>query len=544
MKIKLSIILFTALLVFQGCDDELEILPTDSISSATLYNTEAGALAGLTGIYSRLIFLYKDGNFAAYPSVNTDEGVSTRWVTQASAYLRNDFTTNENGILQAWTRLYEGINASNAFINNLANSALEESVKLAFTAEARFLRGLYYLELQKAFGGSEGIPMPLEETNNQPLPRTPGIDVYKQIITDLEFAEQHLPLDADTTPGRAGKGAAQGLLARAYLYMAGEPINAPGAYEKAREWSKKIMDDGFHELNPSYSDIFTQLAQEKYDKKEMLFQIAFYNNDTNRYMASFASNMGFLTNDVECGRSYPLVHVPINMTLKYREDPTDERGLWNASPYSIPNKKNCEFKTTPNQYNYVASKYRGYLMNSFVNIWGVHHWPYLRFSDVVLMYAEAENHLNPGSSEALAAVNSVRNRAKATPLTEINLELIQEERKLELCYEGLRRYDLVRWGILTQKVEQTKTIIQQYALSSFPNEDWTIYGEPNLGPDGIPLSGDEPDDPKIRKNSLGGSLVERMYYGYNNYNETQHKILPIPEVEVGANPHLDQTQGW
>ena len=64
--------------------------------------------------------------------------------------------------------------------------------------------------------------MQLEETIGELLPRTSGIDVYKQIIADLELAEKDLPEDADVTPGRAGKGVARGLLARAYLYIAGE----------------------------------------------------------------------------------------------------------------------------------------------------------------------------------------------------------------------------------------------------------------------------------------------------------------------------------
>ena len=205
---------------------------------------------------------------------------------------------------------------------------------------------------------------------------------------------------------------------------------------------------------------------------------------------------------------------------------------------------NCELSAINNQFAYPASKYRRKLESNNTNTsYGSHHWPVLRFSDVLLMYAEAENKLTPGSALALNAVNRVRNRAKATPLNTITEEAIQEERLLELCFEGHRKYDLVRWGILEQKVNETKTIMEALAGNpNFINDDWTSYGEPNLGPDGIPESGDEPAVRNIRKNSLHSSF--NYYDGYNDFDANKHYILPIPEQELGVNTNLRQTTGW
>ena len=140
------------------------------------------------------------------------------------------------------------------------------------------------------------------------------------------------------------------------------------------------------------------------------------------------------------------------------------------------------------------------------------------------MYAEAENKLDPGSVAALDAVNQVRNRAKATPLVgPITEALIQEERRLELCFEGLRKYDLIRWGILEEKVNETKAALQ--AANGSENTDWPIYGTGN---------------PVTRTNTMENYYLD----GYNNYVDSKHQLLPIPEQEIGANDLIKQNPGW
>lgn len=544
MKIKILILVIFTSLIFQGCDDQLEIAQNDNITSENLYNTESGALAGLAGAYSVIVKVYRQSIInAQYPTNFTDEGHYNR--KGPKNILKNNFTSSDPTLNSIWGDYYQAISATNTFLTNLKESSLEESVKEGFLAEGRFLRAFVYFDLQKAFGGIEGIPMPLEETSKQLLPRTLGIDVYQQIISDLEYAEQYLPNDAETTPGRAGKGAARGLLAKAYLYIAGEPFNEAGAYEKSRDWSRKIVDDPFYALNPSYQDVFDQLAMEQYDKNEMIFQVgfSFASLDTNQ-SSKIGSAFGMLVHDEGCGKGYAITYATISLILKYRSDPSDERGMWNTSPYYVPRDNDCNFTAINTQFGYAASKYRRFLeSNSTNSSYGSHHWPILRFSDVLLMYAEAENKLNPGSTEALAAVNKVRNRAKATPLTEIYEELIQEERLLELCFEGHRKYDLVRWGKLAEKVAETKLMMQTLSTDvNFINEDWSIYGEPNVGPDGIPLSGDEPAILDIRRNTLLSSF--NYFDGYNDFDSSKHYILPIPEQELGVNTNLKQTTGW
>ncbi len=526
MKTKFLILTIVSLLFVQGCDDKLDILPVDGIGSATLYQNDAGALAGLMGIYSRIVRAYRESIInAMYPTSGTDEGFENRSVNRF--YLENSFASNNSQVLDAWTLLYEGVYSANIMISELEKSTgISEESKISFIAEARFLRGYLFFVLERNWGGINGIPLPMETTIKELLPRTKGVEVYAQIISDLEYAEQILPDIWDATPGRASKQTAQGLLAKVCLYRAGKPFANDGDYyTKARDWAKKIMDNGYQELNPSYEDIFNKLAQEEYDTKEVLFQIGyFFGNQDQQQSGKIGSTMGFKVDDGSChNRGFGLISATITLTDAYRSDSTDERGLWNTSPYYVPNNNNCEFATQFNQIAYPTSKYRRFLESGGTGSYGPHHWPVLRYSDVLLMYAEGENELNPGSPLALDAVNQVRNRAHATPLTAITKEAIQEERRLELCFEGVRKYDLIRWGILKQKIDETVAAL--HAADGSENTDWPIYGT---------------GSPATRTNSL------QPYYldAYTNYKDNKHQLLPIPEQETGANDLVTQNPEW
>ena len=544
MKIKNIFIIIISIGIFQACDSQLEIKQNDNITSENLYNTESGALAGLAGVYSRVVAVYREAIInAQYPTNFTDEGHHNR--SGLRDIRKNNFTASEPKLNDIWAFYYEGIAAANSMIIGLNNSTLSTEVKQEFLAEAYFLRAFIYFDIQKSFGGLDGIPMPLKETANQLLPRTKGIDVYKKIIEDLEFARKFLPEPTAVLEGRATKSAANGLLARAYLYMASAPFNETGAYEKARDFSKELIDNAYHKLNPSYEDVFNQLAMGNYEQQEMLFQIGFsYKNLDINQSSKLGSEFGMKIDDEACGKGFALTYITVPLILKYRSDPDDERGLWNAFPYFNTRNTNCELNTINNQFIYPASKYRRFLESDFTQTsFGPHHWPVVRMAEIYLIYAEAENKISPNSINALNALNSVRNRAKATPLNAVSDESIQEERLLELCFEGHRKYDLLRWNKLEEKVNETRIAMENYANDpNFINEDWFIYGEPNVGPDGVPQSGDEPAVLQSRRNTLNTAFT--YFDGYNDFDISKHYVLPIPEQELGVNTNLRQNSGW
>ncbi|TXD46759.1 RagB/SusD family nutrient uptake outer membrane protein [Polaribacter sp. IC073] len=552
MRIKFIIAtIFTAFLM-QGCDDQLDILPNDNISSETLYKTEAGALAGLAGAYSRVLQVYRDAIInGQYPTGWTDEGFYKRKGLQN--IIKNNFTASDPVLGRIWAQYYEGVAAANSLLIGVRNSELDEAVKLEYEAEARFLRGFLYFDIQKAFGGIQGIPMPLEAEfiTKELLPRTPGIDVYRQIIADLEFAEKHLPTATEAIGGRGNKSAARGLIARAYIFMATAPFNEAGAYEKAAAWSKKVIDDPYHELNPQYQDVFNELGRGNYETKETLFQIGFSLEGINPQLSNLGSGFGMLFEDENCatkgarlkGKAYGNTFANVTLVLKYRSDPDDERGLWNTLPFYNKRDGSCTLQLESSQFSYAASKYRRFLEpDPTFNSWGSHHWPVIRLSEMYLIYAEALVNTDP--AKALKAVNDVRNRANATPLTAISDEAIQEEYLLELCFEGHRKFDLVRWGILEETVYATRDAVRALeADTSFMNEDWVTFGEYSLDANDIPIiDTTNPTNTVPRRNTM--STNWSYYEGYEDFVPSKNYILPIPAQELGVNTNLKQTTGW
>jgi hypothetical protein len=124
------------------------------------------------------------------------------------------------------------------------------------------------------------------ETNKSPedilIPRTPAKEVYDFIVKEMEEAEALVPAAATVGfGGRVSKSAVRGVLARVCLFMAGHPINEHAKMAEARNWAKMVMDytteGGFrHELNPSFSQVFINYAQDLYDIKESIWEIEFW----------------------------------------------------------------------------------------------------------------------------------------------------------------------------------------------------------------------------------------------------------------------------
>ena len=141
------------------------------------------------------------------------------------------------------------------------------------------------------------------------------------------------------------------------------------------------------------------------------------------------------------------------------------------------------------------------------------NFPLLRYADVLLMYAEASNEINGVTTEAYDAVKSVRDRAGIKTRVASSYDkdsfrqLIRNERGRELCFESLRRYDLIRWGIYVQEMQNYKYWVQ--------DERWV-----------------RDTDMALFASRMGSSV------------KPMHIFLPIPSVELGVNDLLDQNPLW
>lgn len=419
-------------LLTQGsCKKFLETKPSDFLAPETYYNTEKELSYALTGVYDALgsSDLYGDNMF--YQFDITDEGVYGHAGVTAGVQVYN-FSSSDPIVFRTWETLYNGIGRANLVLENIDRPVMDDDKRKVIKGEALFLRGYFYFLLAQMWGD---VPLILNTTtspDDTQRPRAPLSEVYAQVLADLQEAEQLVqPIKALGFGGRANKSAVRGILARVCLYMAGYPLNDKSKYTDARNWAKKVIDDveAAHALNDSYNQVFINLAADKYDIGESLFEVEFWGNRSDAYTESgrLGSRNGIRCTNVDTG--YSLGRINATPRFYNRYEALDERRDWNIAPYIYGGSGNAERVYWPesNTWQRSCGKYRRMYevllpkSTSFTPI----NYPILRYADVLLMFAEADNELTATPSpEAINAVNLVRRRAFGKNIHGENLSVI------------------------------------------------------------------------------------------------------------------------
>ncbi|GGH20197.1 starch-binding protein [Sphingobacterium alkalisoli] len=524
----LPIFALISFLTLGSCDRFLDSVPKDFLSPENYYENEEQINFALNGVYDVL------GNRSMYGDVlisrmgtEADEGfyaVSTFRGPQVY-----DFSSSDPYVTNLWKILYDGINRANMVIGYIDKPELSSENRANILGQAKFLRAYYYFLLVSNWGSVPlitNISLPAENFNA----RQKSIDeIYAFITKELEEAEKLLP-DAKTVGfgGRVTKSAAQGILARVYLHMAGHPLNDKTKYQDVLTWSSKLIDGGFHRLNSSYEDIFIKYARDEYDIQESIWEVEFWGNTAGPYREGgrVGVNTGISTTNTTIGNTYGFIQVTARLYNSYAEG--DLRRDWAIAPWryqnvgGVPQETNWQPWPTHTLYQRHVGKWRRKyeLVTPKSTNDSPQNFPLLRFSDVLLMYAEAANELNSGpTSKAYEAINRVRRRGygfdefTANPLSDLTgldytsfFDELKKERSRELCFEALRKNDLIRWGVL----QSTMTTI----ADDFQN---------------------------------GTDIFSSLRYGglaASNVEEPKHLLLPIPAYEIGLKPYLQPNPGW
>lgn len=516
----------------------LDVDPQDIIVIEDYYDTQEKLEIALNGVYATLADgdLYGN-NMLGRMGLECDEGYENYNLDQTTVgyYV---VSAADVKILGYWRSLYEGINRANALLDNMHRAAnVDENIINNIRGQALFLRAYYYFMLVNKFGD---VPLILNlaestDTKNLQVPRTDAKIVYKKIIEDMEEASKLVSgAESYSGGGHVSKSAVWGILARVCLHAAGNPINDESQYEKAMIYADSVIQTGLHSLNPSYKQVFINYAQDKYDIKESIWEVEFWGNNTTSYTnvtGMVGRNLGIRNNNTQDTIGYAIGAVKKTDVLLnlyddiYTVKNKDLRKDWNIALYFYRiNPDN------PTQSNKIASagafdgycgKYRReyeILLPKSPTSTPI-NFPLLRYSDVLLMYAEAVNQkASPKTNEIANAyeyINMVRRRGYGVttneyditstdyPVGEQLLEFIQNERARELCFETLRKTDLVRWNIFYERM--------QYTLSLVPTGTSVVY-------DGA-----------------------RAFY----QNVTPRDVIwPIPSYEMGVNKELVQNTGW
>lgn len=510
------------LLMAPGCKKFLSTLPTDFTSVENFYGTEEELEQALAAVYSTL---NRETTFGRNLTCELAHGSDELFYKRDNTTLtpaKYDHDPADAAIQLTWAELYSGINRANLLLANLHRPDMDETARNRIRGEVLFLRAFFYFQLVHHWGDIPVYLTPTLSGEQVDFPRTGQREVYELILKDMKEAEGLVPpISAYTFSGRITKTAVQGILTRVCLKMAGQPLNDAGKWAEAKYWASKVIASGEHRLNPDYAQIFRNHTQDIYDTKENIWEIEFAGNITINPLlrgGHFAKYFSIRNSSNELyGYGF---YGPPGIHYKRYDDPKDVRrnrniATFRYNPVSTGNPGDTiAWNPTPatQLYNRDAGKWRVYeeLLSPKNRNVGPTNFPVLRYADALLMFAEADNEINGPTDSVYWALNEVRMRAKAylyhrqnAPTKEVLRDVLREERARELCYEGLRKFDLIRWGIFVETIRKTAA--------------------------------------DFAANAQSGLQYAVRYY--NNVNE-RHLYLPIPSRELTLNKSMTQNPGW
>lgn len=449
-----------SIVVMMSCSKILEKSPESNFTPDNFYKNAEDAKAAVNAVYDQMNTndMYNQVMWIIQDQ-STDDcewGGGRSTANQPKNDLdKYTFTPATVTFQTLWSSCYRAINRCNAALDRIPSISMDDALKTRLLAESKFMRAFYYFTLVRLFGD---VPLVLKETtslNNLQVARNTTEEVYKQIIQDFTDAEAVLPVSYSAAEkGKATKGAAKAFLAKVYLTRE--------EWAKASAKAKEVMDLGAgYDLWTNFADAFA-IANE--NGKESVFEI-----QANGLVGEGSLMQGYMRPPFD----------RVNNIAGFGDDPPTQ-SIYNAYQNGDL-RRNATLRLysatgTPAAPAAIAfpcyvSKYLD--PSATGNNDGNNNYPVIRFADVLLMYAEALNEQGAGNTEAYAAVNRIRKRAGLSDLSGLSQSAFRDsvliERRLELAFEGHRRYDLLRTKrLVSAMTAQNPTIVVKPHQTLFP----------------------------------------------------------------------------
>ncbi len=494
MKLKTYIPALSVALGVAVTSCDLEVESPSALDSTTIFEDLTMANAAVMGVHQSFgeTNSYR-GRFLPYYGLNTDiEWINSGTTTkpQEEKYnlcWYNPTATNSimNTDNNAWAKFYEGIERLNKCIEGLrASSKIGESDFQQLLGEALTLRAYIYLDLVKAWGDVPARFEPIT-SETQYLPRSSRDDIYVQLLADLEEAEDLVawPNSNDFTNSveRVSKSFVKGFRARVALYAGGysqrkdgirlsNSIDRTEMYQIALAECKDVIEAGYNTLG-EFQDNFENLCQDNVNAgNESIFEIPFSDG---RGRVLYTYGIKHQSKDLYTGQAQGGVNGPVP-TLYYDYDVDDVRRDVTCVPYQWANVSD-DASVAKQELNSAKKWCFGKLRYEWMtrrvtstNDDGI-NWQVMRLADVYLMAAEAANELGdistawsymePVLSRALPADKVSELQAKYTASKDAFFEGIVDQRKFEFAGEMVRKADLIRWNLLTEKLTEAKSAL-------------------------------------------------------------------------------------
>jgi starch-binding outer membrane protein, SusD/RagB family len=518
----------------QGCNDDFfDKQPLDAVSDGLFWKTEDDAQLALVGVYNTgagwsgedfwtaRSLLYLDlmaGNGSEkelIPDHVTDGTLtSSYWVT--SNY---------------WQNGYSKITTCNNFLDHVGQIVMNEEKKNIMIAEVKTIRAYQYFNMAMYFGDVPLVEHVLKTEEANDVTRTPRSDVWAFVEKELKESVPILPATRPSKEnGRITSGAALAILGRLQMFQE--------KWSDAVETYKKIMDSGSYAIDPKYRELFWEAGELS---KEIIlssqYQPDVYGHVLTQYLYPETwggwhqfSPYNELAKEFECTDGKTIDQSPLyNPNSPYdNRDPrldytlmiSDRTQFKGQTFVSRPNTSSPDRFNRYNWSGYCISKFMdqgfsGNLMNYGGN------WNIIRYSEVLLSYLEAKLESGSTVDQALldATINQVRTRASVNmpPVTTTDpvelTKVIRRERRVEFAFEGLRYYDLLRWGVAAEELNKQFTGMK---LTTDPAnyKDYPVDNE--------------------------GYLI----YQKRSFKAGVNELWPIPQSERDLNKKLTQNPGY
>ena len=549
MKKLYGILFLTLTIIFSNCKKVLDIQPTSSFTTTAVWTSPALAQVFVNEIYAEAVLGFKDGGFGW--GSQTDELYSNfNWCNE-NQYVQgqatpdnqgSSFPLNYSSTLNFWPTLYSTILKCNTYFQNIGmlDTAGNGAQIASMTGQVRFLRALCYFELLKRFGG---VPLITKVyTNNDKKfteTRSSWDSTAAFILSDINAALPGLKLTAPSgQEGTVTTGAALALKSRLLLYAASPYFNKSndmGKWQAAADAALAVINLNQYALygtSTTYGKIFTDFFN-----KEVIFARVYGNVFLDRYNSVYRDLSpngynGYSAYNV-LGQIVDAFQMSDGSAFSWSNATQAANPYQNRDPrfYADILFNGASFQGRPAQFwlggldsklsslsPWNASK-TGYTLlkmvdstyNFNVQPYSPAQWVVFRLSEIYLNYAEAEAQLGQ-TATALTYLNKIRQRAGMPNVTSGGgsdlIRKIQQERRIELCFEGHRFFDLRRWGIADQGAGDALGIIIT------------------------------PTNPQNTTFSYQVATVQTRVWLPSFY------FYPIPRSEIQANPNLTQNPGY
>ncbi|MDX9747801.1 MAG: RagB/SusD family nutrient uptake outer membrane protein [Paludibacter sp.] len=535
---------FATLIISSCSDDFLKQDNVNELNAGTFWETESDLQKGLIATYGALqLDGLLGGKSVMTLPLRSDIGRPNNWSADGQSFNRLSFNATTELVRLRWQACYIGIYRANQVLENLGRVDLEPDVRNQIEAETRFLRGFFYYVLYQGYNnGSVVVHTTTPKTRADFYKKTSSREeVYKLILSDLEFAEQTLPdnYSASGDIGRVRWGAAAAMLGKLH-------INERN-YADAKVFFERIIESKLYSLCPDIGDNFDEMHEYN---QESIFEVAFSieakpgtsggakDGPTGSEATSRAIN--FAT--TQAG-GYRVAMPSYYLTMLFRNDTMDVKNPINAARkglarYSIRTSVSVAISDDDNTTFYQKTSLAGGAYNngeaSYLKKFQNWSWArekqeavsginerVIRYADIMLLYAECLLKTGGSFQTALDLVNEIRKRSGVVLLrqTDYDVNSLMEhimwvERPLELSFEGydIRWEDLVRWGKVKEQYDRLAT--EQYVLVNK-----VLYHF----------------DPVKHKNF---KPIQEFVEAAEVYNPEFHNYFPIPSNELTSNPDI------